>query len=51
MLDGTRKFALTDAAGLDNALYHAQIGDVVTVVIYRSGYYYEATLELIEAKG
>ena len=42
---------ITDAAGLDSALYHAQVGDVVTIVLYRSGHYYEAQLELIEAKG
>ena len=42
---------ITDAAGLDTALYNAQVGDVVTVVIYRSGHYYETQLELMEAKG
>ena len=42
---------ITDAAGLDSALYHAQVGDIVTIVLYRSGHYYEAQLELIEAKG
>ena len=42
---------ITDAAGLDQALYHAQVGDTVTVVIYRNGSYYEAALELMEAKG
>ena len=42
---------IVDAAGLDQALYDAQVGQVVTVILYRSNYYYEVNLELMEAKG
>ena len=42
---------ITDAAGLDTALYNAQVGDTVTILLYRNGNYYETDLTLIEAKG
>ena len=42
---------IIDAAGLDTALYNAQVGESVKVVLYRNGHYYEISLVLIESKG
>lgn len=47
-VDDTR---ITDQDTLEAVLYQAQVGQNVTVVIYRDGQYYQLTLELAEAKG
>ena len=47
-VDDTR---ITDSADLETALYSYDAGDTVTIVIVRGGQYYQAELELAEAKG
>ena len=42
---------ISDADDLESALYSYEVGDTVTIVISRGGKYYQAEVELTEAKG
>ena len=43
--------SITTAQELSSVLYNCQVGDVVTVIIYRGGYQYELQLTVSEDKG
>lgn len=43
--------AITSAEDLERALYEYDVGDTVTIVIARSGSYYQLEVPLIEARG
>ena len=47
-IDGTR---ISGAEDLETVLYNYEAGDTVSIVIVRSGQYYQADLKLTEAKG
>ena len=47
-LNGTR---IIDSDQLSSLLYSCEVGEVVTVIIYRSGYQYELQLTIAEDKG
>ena len=42
---------ITTMEALEAVIYNHEVGDTVTVIIYRSGRQYTATLTLSEAKG
>ena len=42
---------ISDADDLETALYSYEVGDIVTIIIARNGEYYQADVELTEAKG